>query len=884
MSIFARILMALGLVFTLVLPACKTGPTKEPTKSENNSDLSRADAESRKARLSNIHYNLSINLDEASTSYSGKDQITFDLSDTSQPLRLDFFQGTAGAINANGQNLPATAKHKYWIELPARALKKGTNTVTVAYTQEYSREGQGLYRYVDPETKDVFLYSQFETFDANKFMPCFDQPDLRATLNLTVEAPARWTVISTTRETEVKPIGTKRKIWTFQQTPAIATYLFSLHAGPYKVWSDKFEDIPLRLFARPSMAKYIDAKEWFTYTKQGLKFYDDYFAFKYPFKKYDQVIVPEFDAGAMENVGAVTFNEDEFVSRSRMTRRQRRDLAETLLHEMAHMWFGDTVTMAWWNDLWLNESFASFMSELAMLNSTEFKEAWQDFYAEYKSWGYWEDNLVTTHPIEAPINGVKDAFATFDGITYGKGASALKQLWAYMTPANFQKGLQDYIRTYAYKNATLEQFIGSLQTHTDHNLARWADRWVRQSGTDKLSATWRCDGNRLHMVELSSIPTGGARFRPQAVQLALFHNQKPEIVNVSLEGTTTSVKGDWACPDFVYPNYDDDGYALVSLDPVSLQYVKHNLHSLQDPLLRTLVWGDVWQMVRDTEMPLGEYIQIVDKNFPAEDNEILLERIVDTISGKPSDRASVLNYWPQNSESERKGRLEFIAAVEGQYLKRLNQSKPGSDEQKFWFDAFTNVGQTPAALDRMATWAKDLKVAPGFKLDLDRRWALIRQLTRYQHPSAKSLSAKLKTIDRSDRGQKARLMIEAIQPDLNVKRKWVQIVKQAKPAISLADARSVLGSLFPVEQATYTKRFEKDFYEYLKKNGASEDDVFVQAVAAAIVPLTCDEHQSTRLKDFLNTATPFTPTVSKELKVDLQEDERCQRIRAFSAL
>ena len=228
----------------------------------------------------------------------------------------------------NNQSIDPSVKKRYWIELPARTLKEfDRNSVTIEYTQEYSTQGQGIYRYVDPETKEIFLYTQFETFDANKFMPCFDQPDLRATLALTVNAPERWQVISTTHEIDAKPLANGKKRWRFPITPKIATYLFSLHAGPFKVWTDQFEDIPLRLFARPSMAKYIDSKEWFRYTKGGLKFYNAYFAYPYPFKKYDQVILPDFEAGAMENVGAVTFDEDKYVSRSKMTRRQHRDLA-----------------------------------------------------------------------------------------------------------------------------------------------------------------------------------------------------------------------------------------------------------------------------------------------------------------------------------------------------------------------------------------------------------------------------------------------------------------------------------------------------------------------------------------------------------------------------
>ncbi len=842
------------------LAGCQTTTAKDVAATHSKiegSDLTRVEAEARSRRISEVRYDLTVDLDEKSPTYSGKIRIDFDLLDNDSAVRLDFFEGKVSSITLNNQTMELSAKKDYWIDLPASALIKSShNSVTIEYTQEYSTQGQGLYRYVDPETKEIFLYTQFETFDANKFMPCFDQPDMRAVLALTVNAPERWQVISTTREIDARPLANGKKQWRFPSTPKIATYLFSLHAGPFKVWTDQFEDIPLRLFGRPSMARYIDSKEWFSYTKEGLKFYDAYFDYPYPFKKYDQVILPEFEAGAMENVGAVTFDEDEYVSRSKMTRRQQRNLASTLLHEMAHMWFGDTVTMAWWNDLWLNESFATFMAAMALKNSTEFNESWQDFYSENKAWGYWEDSLVTAHPIESPVGGVKDAMSTFDGITYGKGASALRELSAYMTPEKFQLGLQDYIRKYAYKNATLTDLIATLQTQTDRDLQTWADRWLRQRGVDVLNAKWTCENGRLHAVELTSTASDGARPRPQALKLALFEQVdgglgEPTVIPVVLEKPTQTLQGDWACPGFVYPNYQDETYALVSLDSVSLSFAKKNLRTVSDPLLRTQVWGDLWHMVRSAEMPLNEYVQVLEANLPQEQNEIVLERVLGTIS--PDQRAgeinyrpqeaSVINYWPQAADLQRKARLAFIGKMAALYLNRLNASEPGSDEQKFWFDSYVGLAQTPETLARVAEWAKTLEIAPGLTPDLDRRWMMVRQLTRYGQNDAPALFAQLKTIDASDRGQKGRLAIEAIQPNYEVKQKWFEIVTQPKPELSLADARSVLGSLFPIEQSDMLKRFESDFYEYLEQNGASENDTFVEAVAAAVVPLNCNAQE-----------------------------------------
>ncbi len=889
-----RFVLPLAVVTLLSFMGCKSTPNAETTAgtssaSEESSDLSITEAQARKARVSDVQYQVAVNLTGDTKNFTGTSRIVFGLKDTGKPLRVDFFEGQVKSLTVNGQLIPPeTAKKKYWIELPTTALVAGANTVTIEFAQEYSHQGQGLHRFVDPENKDVFVYTQFETFDANRFMPCFDQPDLRATLALTVDAPAKWTMISTTRETAVKTLPNGTKQWQFPVTQPIATYLFSLHGGPFKVWTDKFEDIPLRLFARPTMAKYVDAKEFFLITKQGLKFYNTFFDFKYPFGKFDQIIVPEFNAGAMENVGAITYTEGYF-SRGKATRPQRRSLATTILHEMGHMWFGDTVTMAWWNDLWLNESFATFVSTQAMVEATEYKEAWQDFYASEKNWAYWEDGLVTTHPIEAPVAGVKDAFATFDGITYGKGASVLKQLWAYMGPEKFQKGLRTYIKTYAFKNATLAQFIAALQTETTQDLNAWAERWLRQSGADKLAVKWNCEGDQLKTIELTSTPIKDAKFRPQAVQVALFGDKggalvDPTVVRVELTQRSQMITGNWACPAFVYPNYSDFGYARVSLDPKSLSYAKKGVSKINDNLLRTMVWNDLWQMVRDTEMSLNDYIQIVNTHFAQENDELILQQIVATITGRRGERSAAVQYWPQTTEKDRASRLVFIGKIEDQYLTRFNAAKPGSDDQKFWFDSYVSGARTTKGLDQLATWATMKEAGPGFKLDVDRKWALARELARFEHKSAAKLLLALKKEDPSDRGQKQALSAEAIAPTLSVKQKWVDILKQPKPTVTFAEARSVLGALFPVEQDALAKRFENDFYTYLKANGASENEIFVETVASGMSPLSCDEKQSAKMKTFLSTVKGFTPSVIKTLRVGLQEDERCQTIRAASAL
>lgn len=899
MSIFLRVSVLLVFVLT---SSCKSSePKSEPSAPSGasaavegeeslSSDLTWAEARARKTRLSDVAYQLRVKIGDNEDIFSGRSQIFFQLKDAGQPLRVDFFEGTVSKITMNGQAVPLTAKQKYWIELPVQVLKIGSNNLEIEFTQSYSKQGQGLHRFKDPKTSEVFLYSQFETFDANRFMPCFDQPDLRSTLSLQVEAPDSWQVITTTLETGKVPTKNGFQLWTFEKTPQISTYLFSLHAGPYKVWTDRYEDIPLRIFARPSMAAFVPVKEWFQVTKQGLKFFNEYFAYKYPFKKYDQLFVPEFNAGAMENVGAVTFTEN-YLPRSTPTREQRKGAIETLLHEMAHMWFGNVVTMSWWNDLWLNESFATYMANLAMVESTEYKDGWVDFFVGAKTWAYWEDALPTTHPIEAPIPNVKSAFANFDGITYGKGAAVLKQLSAYMGAEQFRRGLQLYIRKHAFQNTELKDFIGSLQAFTTNDLNLWADRWLRQSGTDQVTAEWACEGKFLRKVVLKTTPSKGAQFRPQTVEVGLYKSGTGQLkqgvtlqtaLQTTLDKPEVMINGEWECPQFVYPNLKDHGFLSVKLDPVSQKAIQQSLGFIPEDLDRIMIWDDLWQMVRRAEMPLNDYIQVVEKHFSREQNQLILDQIVGNVTGKGSEKGTVLYYWPTSPESlELKSR--FIGKMEGLYLLKFTGSKDGSDAQKFWFDSYVSLARTQLALRRLETWYKAKSISSKFPLDLDRKWRIVSQLNRFQYPGAENLIGKMKVEDSSDRGVRQALGAEAIRPDFAVKQKWVSELKEAKPKISYAEARSVSSSLFPVEQINLAQRFEEDFYQYLKTNGNSEEEVFVETVAPRMAPLNCEAKNSSKLKTFLKQEELFAPSVKRALMISVDEDERCQRIRQANA-
>ena len=403
--------------------------------------------------------------------------------------------------------------------IPLRGLAQN-NVLLVEADCRYSNTGEGLHRFVDPVDGEVYLYSQFETADAKRMFACFDQPDLKATFDVVVTAPAHWQVISNGATAAVDTDGSGNgdvAVHTFTTTPRMSTYLVALIAGPYAVWRDTYTDqhgdIPLGIFCRASLAEFMDAERLFTETKQGFDFYHANFGVPYAFGKYDQLFVPEFNAGAMENAGAVTFLED-YVFRSKVTRASYERRAETVLHEMAHMWFGDLVTMRWWDDLWLNESFATFASVLCQADATEYSEAWTTFANVEKSWAYRQDQLPSTHPVAADIPDLHAVEVNFDGITYAKGASVLKQLVAYVGLDHFLSGLRDYFAAHAFGNATFDDLLSALEKASGRDLSDWGRQWLKTTGLNTLRADFDVDDSgrftRFEIRQGPAAPGAGA--------------------------------------------------------------------------------------------------------------------------------------------------------------------------------------------------------------------------------------------------------------------------------------------------------------------------------------------------------------------------------------
>ncbi|MFC5510140.1 aminopeptidase N [Massilia jejuensis] len=875
MNRFAPRALAIATAFAISTSA-GSAHAAPPPRAEN-AFLSEQDAAARSARVSNVEYALAFTL-TGKESFSGVTSATFDLADTAAPLTIDLDQATVTSVSVNGK--PVQARYNGWfVTIDATDLARGRNTVVIAYERLHGTNGEGLHRMVDPVDGRVYTYSHFEPAAAHQMFAVFDQPDLKATYQVTATAPADWHVVSTTRESAIEDAG-RMKRWVFPKTKKLSPYNFSLHAGPYKVWEDKRGPYPMRLFARQSVAAQVTPEDWFRYTRDGLAFFDNYFGIPYQFEKYDQLLVPDFLYGAMENAGAITFAESGFLHKAAMTDAQRHSLASVIMHEMAHQWFGDLVTMQWWNGLWLNESFASFMGTLATAEATEFKNAWQHFYSTGKQAAYAQDQKSNTHPIEVPVPSTANAFDNIDAITYSKGASTLIQLRHLLGAEVFRKGVHDYLTRYAYRNARLDDFIGSLGAAAGRDLSGWTRAWLYEPGVNTIAANFSCAGGKVRALTLAQTAPGKAlpTLREQRVQVATFKLGGGKLVPlhavpVTYKGATTEVPAlaGSACPDLVYPNYQDWGFVKVQLDRRSFQTARASLAKVDDALLRTMLWQSLWDGVLDAKLPLDAFLETVLANAPLEKDYTLLGDVL----GKVAQSKEYLDLTGQRSAWARRMRTD----LQDMAWKATAASKGNDNFQRRWFDAYLNLASTPPALARLAGVLAGTTVVEGLALNQDLRWAIVRRLNRYDHPGAAALVAAEAVRDRSDAGQAAALGAAVIRPDPKIKAEWLGTVEDLQTKLPFSKIRTAMGSLYPAEQSVLAEATAAQRLAGLPAIDKAAGPVYMRSYASALIPASCTPASVKRLTEAAAGMTDLSAGTRRALRDAQQEDQRCLRIK-----
>ncbi|MCC3301447.1 aminopeptidase N [Arthrobacter sp. zg-Y895] len=755
-----------------------------------NQNLSRDEAALRSRLLSvtsyDVHLDLGNALDQDAAGFRSRSTITFDCSEPGAGTFLDFIHGGVSSVVLNGVELDlADVVEDSRIHLPGLQEQ---NTVTVDGTALYSRSGEGLHRFRDPADGQTYLYTQYEPADARRVFADFEQPDLKASFSFTVTAPTGWEVASNGVETQRTPLGDgSLSRWKFAPTQRISTYITTVLAGPYHraqdEWSIRLDDgtdlhVPLAAYCRSSLAGYFDAENIFAVTKRGLDYFHHLFAFPYPFGKYDSAFVPEYNLGAMENPGLVTFTE-AYVFRSRATEAQYEARANTILHEMAHMWFGDLVTMKWWDDLWLKESFADYMGALAVDRATDFTNSWVSFANRRKAWAYVQDQLPTTHPIVADIPDLEAAKQNFDGITYAKGASVLKQLVAYVGFDTFIEAARGYFRAHAFGNTTLADLLGALEAASGRDMALWSSRWLQTAGVPVLVPETETDdaGAYTSVVIRQNAPdpvSGEQVPRPHRLRVGLYDFDdagalvRIDSVELDVAGARTEVPEllGRQRPALLLLNDEDLTYAKIRFDDASLGTLLESLHRLSDPLARAITLSALWNSVRDGVLSAKDYVRLVQRVAPQESGAGVLQVLLD-------NALSAIEYYAPTSRRDGL-REEFYAHI----AEQLKTAAPGSDRQIIWARAAAGAGRRSSTYNQLLRGLLDGSAGiEGLAVDSDLRWRLWVALAATDSATRAELDAELER-DTTASGRVGHTTAAAAFPDPEVKAAaWQAAVK-----------------------------------------------------------------------------------------------------------
>ncbi len=842
-----------------------------------DANLTQKAAEARARQVSAVNYALDVQLSDLGETFEGTVEIRFAFHPIGQDLRIDFAEGTVLSLAVNGD----AKQYRYDSEavyVAEEHLKPDQeNTVTLRYRHAYSRDGNGLYRYQDPVDKEVYLYTHFEPFAANRFFPCFDQPDLKASYKLSVTAPASWTVVSSLREKTVVDQGAQKR-WTFPETLRFSTYLFALHAGPFHIWEDSKFRYPLRLMARKSLAKRVAAEEWLDVTRRGFDFFDQTFASPYPFSKYDQVAVPDFNAGAMENVAAVTFSE-RFLVEGKRTKSQRESLAGTVLHEMAHMWFGNLVTMRWWNDLWLNESFATYASSLAQAQVPGYENTWLSF-ARGKLRAYLADQSVTTHPIVAEVPDIQTAETNFDGITYAKGGAFLRQLHYVIGDAAFTEGLRLYFRKHAFSNTEVSDLIAAMEEGAKRPLKAFAESWLQTAGPNTLLVEKTCEKGRLLRLDLlQSAAPETPTLREHKVQIALYKASTEGLLalsnpSVSYQGPRTvwEPREELVCPDLVVPNTEDYDYVKVRFDKESLALLQDRLSDIREPGARILMWNSLGFAVDDQIVGWKTFLETFLKQFPKEnDYEVL--RSLEAVYSR-----SLASYLPAIPDAPLK--RDSLRRLTAAFADRLKASDVPHDVRVLLFGPYVNLlTQTREASELKALLEGKQKLS-GWTLEQDQRWELVQALSRLQDPAAAKLLALESERDKSSLARRQVLAAKASQSRYPDKVKKIKAVVQGSSEKSAADRISILSQLFPEPQEAERLRYEPEFVkEYAKALQVLEPSVG-RAYVMSLLPLDCKRPAPKVVTDVQAQLTQ--ESLRKSLLQAIETHSRCRRILGYA--
>ncbi len=748
-----------------------------------------------------------------------------------QPGATTFIEAAADRVHSatlNGTPLDVSGwSAERGLTLPGLAAD---NQLMVEADFLYSTSGQGLHRSVDPVDKEVYLYSQFETTDAQRAFACFDQPDLKSVFTWHVTVPAHWRAVSNAEVASIEDAGEGVKTWHFAESVRMSTYITALCAGPYHEVRTKHDGIDLGLFCRASMRQYLDADNIFQITTQGFDFFHEQFAYRYPLPKYDQLFVPEFNAGAMENFGCIVHAEQHYIFRSQVTDYEYENRANTITHEMAHMWFGDLVTMRWWDDLWLNESFAEWASHWCNANASRFTDAWTTFLSIRKNWGYRQDQLSSTHPVYCEMPDVAAVEVNFDGITYAKGASVIKQLVAYVGIDAFRDGLRAYFARHAWGNATFDDLLTALEAASGVQLREFSAQWLKTAQVNTLQpeVSLGPDGAYASVAVLQTAPEQYPELRTHRIGVGLYDLVgsdliRRELVEVTVSGARTELPQLAGKPaaDVLLLNDDDLSYAKLRLDERSMDTVINHISGLASSLSRALCWSAAWDMVRDGELAARDYVALVCNGLPQ-------ERDISLVTASLAQAQGALSYYADPAWAPVGWSLLASTA-----RRTMAEAKPGSGFQLAWARAYASASRSEPEYDLLREWLNG-DAPDGLAVDTELRWRLVQALAAGGRIDEHDIQAELDR-DRTASGERQAAVASALLASPDAKEAVWRRVTGAEPLPNWLQRALLAGFQHPAQielTAPYTARY----FEAVDQIWATRDSEPAQEFVEAAYP------------------------------------------------
>ena len=863
-------------------------------------NLTRVEAEERKSIVQYpIHYSVDLDLTQGDTTFVSTSTIQFGAK-AGESTFLDLIADEVTSVTLNGESVePGEVFVDSRIAL--NNLRE-RNEVVVTAVCRYSTTGEGLHRSVDPSDGNVYLYSQFEVPDARRVYAVFDQPDLKAVFKFSVLAPCSWIVTSnmpvestedTGQMTLDGTLGTKpaehAKRWTFAPTPTMSSYLTAICAGPYAEWHTTYQNedgrtIPMAQYCRQSLkddfAKDVDYL--FDITKKGFAFYAKTWGVPYPYAKYDQIYVPEYNAGAMENIGMVTIR-DSYVFSSKVTDALAERRVVTVLHELAHMWFGDYVTMKWWNDLWLNESFAEFTSTLATAEATEWHDAWATFCSGEKSWALNQDQLSTTHPIVAPINDLNDTYVNFDGITYAKGASVLKQLVAYVGRSEFFEGINHYLYRHAYSNATLNDLLTELEGTSGRDLKTWSAQWLEQAGINTIATDLHTaqDGTISELTLHQFAPTDHPVLREHRLAVG-FYNEDEESgkvvrtdrieLDVDGEATTVTEAAGKPRPQFLLTNDDDLTYTKLRFDDESLAFATANLYRFDDALARAVIWLALWDMTRDGELAASDFIGTTLKLLSTETESTTFRYALACLS---------TTVWHYTDRTKRAAIAQHTAQA---LLDLAKQAPAGSDMQFQLISAYLTygVGGDSAFADTVRGLLSGSLVLEGLELDNNFRWSLVRALSSINAIDEADIQQELERKDTTENREFA-LAARAARATAEAKA-WAWNEAIHDEVLTNAQLESVAGGFASTPSQELAEPYVKEYFDSAEWIWNHKTFHMAEALLEGLYPRYADPATLVELGDkWLASHADADNALRRLISANVESSHRTKMVADFNA-